>query len=154
MLRAIVGVIVGYIAMAIFIAVVFVGAFFALGVERAFQPDSYEVTTLWIAITIAISLCSAILGGYVCAAIGRSMWACKALAVIVVVLGLLLCLPAMKRGNGPNVRAGEISNFEAMQLGVAPIWVHLLTPVLGAIGVLLGARMRGRTERVTVSSDQ
>ena len=145
MLRAVAGVIVGYIAMAIFIAVVFIGAFLALGVERAFQPDSYEISTLWIAITIAISLGGAILGGYVCAAVGKSMRACKALAVIVVVLGLLLCLPAMKRGNGPNVRAGELPNFEAMRLGVAPVWVHLLTPVLGAVGVLLGARMRGRS---------
>ena len=142
MLRAVGGVIVGYIAMAIFITVVFIGAFLTLGIERAFQPDSYEVSTLWLAISTVISLSGAILGGYVCAAIGKSMRACKALAAIVIILGLLLCLPAMKRGNGPNVRAGEVPNLEAMQLGVAPLWMHLLTPVLGAVGVLLGARMK------------
>ena len=142
MLRAFLGLVVGYFVMAIFIAVVFMGVFLALGVERVFQPDSYELSTLWLAISTGLSLCGAILGGYVCAAIGRSMRACEALAVIVVILGLLLCLPAMKRSGGPNVRAGEVSNFQAMQLGVAPVWVHLLTPVLGAVGVLLGARLR------------
>jgi ABC-type antimicrobial peptide transport system permease subunit len=143
MLRAFGGVVAGYIAMAIFVAVVFIGLFLALGVERAFQPDSYEVSTLWLTISTVISFAGAILGGYVCAAIGKTMRACKSLAAIVVVLGLLLCLPAMKRGsNGPNVRAGGIPDLETMHLGVAPIWAHLLTPVLGAVGVLLGARMK------------
>jgi len=142
MLRAFGGMVVGYIAMAILITVVLIGLFLALGVERAFLPDSYEVSTLWLAITSVISLAGAILGGYVCAAIGKSMPACRALAGIVVILGLLLCLPAMQRGNGPNVRAGGIPDLEAMHLGVAPLWAHLLTPVLGAVGVLLGARMK------------
>lgn len=142
MLRAFGGVVVGYIAMAIFVTVVFIGLFLALGVERAFQPDSYEVSTLWLAISTLISVGGAILGGYVCAAVGRNMRACKALAAIVVILGLLLCLPAMKRGNGPNVRAGGIPDLETMHLGVMPLWAHLLTPVLGAFGVLLGARMK------------
>lgn len=132
----------GYIAMAIFITVVFIGAFLALGVERAFQPDSYEVSTLWLVISAVISLGGAILGGYVCAAVGKSGRACQALAAIAVILSLLLCLPAMKRGNGPNVRAGGVPDLEVMQLGVAPMWVHLLTPILGAVGVLLGARMK------------
>ena len=63
MLRAFGGVVVGYIAMAIFVAAVYIGVFLALGVERAFQPDSYEVSTLWLAISAAISLGGAILGG-------------------------------------------------------------------------------------------
>jgi hypothetical protein len=143
MLRAVAGVIVGYIAMAIFITVVFIGAFLALGVERAFQPDSYEVSILWLVISTVISLGGAILGGYVCAAIGKTKRACQALAAVVVILGLLLCLPAVKRGSsGPNVRAGEIPDLQAMRLEVMPIWAHLLTPVLGAVGVLLGARMK------------
>jgi hypothetical protein len=142
MVRAVVGVIVGYIAMAIFITVVLIGAFLALGVDRAFQPDSYEVSTLWLVISTVISFCSALLGGYVCIAVSKKMGACQALAVIVVILGLLLCIPAMKRGDGPNVRAGEVPALQAMQLGVAPPWVHMLNPVLAAFGVLLGARMR------------
>ena len=38
MLKSIVGVIVGYIVMAIFAFVVFTAAYFALGVDRVFEP--------------------------------------------------------------------------------------------------------------------
>jgi hypothetical protein len=143
MLKAFGGIVVGYIAMAIVITVVFIGAFLALGVERAFQPDSYEISSLWIALSIVIGFGSAILGGYVCAAVSKSRRACQALAAIVVILGFLLCLPAIQRGEaGPNVRAGEVTSLEAMRLEVAPIWMHVLNPILGAVGVLLGARMK------------
>jgi ABC-type antimicrobial peptide transport system permease subunit len=142
MLRVFGGVILGYIAMAILIAIVFTGVFLALGVERALQADSYEISTLWIAISLGISFGSAILGGYVCAAVSKSLRACQLLAVVVVILGVLLCLPAIQRREGPNVRGGEVSSLEAMKLGVAPTWMHLLNPVLGAVGVLLGARIK------------
>ena len=129
--------------MAIVITIIFFGAFLALGVERVFQPDSYEISPLWIAISLVLSFGSAILGGCVCAAISKSLRACQALAAIVVILGFLLCLPAIQRGEaGPNVRAGEVSSLEAMRLEVAPIWMHILNPILGAAGVLLGARMK------------
>jgi hypothetical protein len=142
MLKAFGGIVVGYIAMAILVALLFIGAFLALGVERAFQPDSYEISTLWIAVSMAINFGSAMVGGCVCAAISKSRRACQALAAIVVILGFLLCLPAIQRSEGPNVRAGEIPSLEAMRLEVAPIWMHLLNPALGAVGVLLGARMK------------
>src|SRR5947207_1251305 len=132
MLRAIVGVITSYIVMAIFITVVFIGVFLAVGVERAFQPDSYEVSTLWLAISTVISFCSAVLGGYVCAAISKSMRACQVLALLVLVLGIILCLPKMRED--PHVRAGDVPTLQVMQLAQLPVWMHVLNPVLGAVG--------------------
>jgi hypothetical protein len=32
--------------------------------------------------------------------------------------------------------------MDAMQLTQMPIWMHMLNPVLAAVGVLLGARMK------------
>jgi hypothetical protein len=43
MLRSIVGVIVGFAVIFVFFFAIFTGAYLALGVERIFQPDSYEV---------------------------------------------------------------------------------------------------------------
>jgi amino acid transporter len=140
MLRAIVGVITSYIVMAIIIAVLFFGGFLVLGVDRFFQPDIYEVSTLWLTISFLISLGSAIVGGYICAAISRSMKACKVLALIILVLGIVLCLPKMRED--PVNRAGDVPALQVAQLAQMPVWAHVLTPVLGAIGVLLGARMR------------
>jgi hypothetical protein len=90
-------------------------------------------------------LLGSILGGYICAVISRNMRTCQVFAFIVFLLGLLACIPAMKRNpDSPNVRAGEVENLQAMQLAVTPLWVHLLTPVISAVGVLAGARIKGR----------
>ena len=140
MLRAIGGVILSYVVMAIYITVVFLGLFLALGVERVFQTDSYEVSTLWLFISLAISVSSAIVGGYVCAAVSKNWRACQVLALLVLVLGILLCLPKMHED--PHVRAGDVPTWQVMQLAQMPVWAHVLSPVLGAVGVLLGAGMK------------
>jgi hypothetical protein len=141
MLRSIVGVIVGYSVLSVFFLAIFTGAYFVLGVERIFQSDSYEVSRLWLVLSAAISLCGSILGGYVCAAISKSKRTCQVFAGIILIVLILFCIPKM-RDPTPHVRAGEVSNMDAMRLTQMPIWMHLLNPVLGAAGVLLGARMK------------
>jgi hypothetical protein len=143
MLRLILGVIVGYAVIFVFFFATFTGAYFALGVERIFQSDSYEVSTLWLVLSALLTLCGSILGGYICAAISKSRRTCRVLAGIVLIILILFCIPKM-RDEGPHVRAGEVSNMDAMRLTQMPIWMHLLNPVLAAVGVLLGARIRLR----------
>jgi hypothetical protein len=145
MLRSILAIIASYVVMFIFLFAAFTGCYFALGAEGAFQTDSYEVSTAWIALTVVVCLLAGTLGGFLCAAISRSKRTCQVFAFIVFFLGLLACIPALKRNpDAPNVRAGEVTNMEAMGLAVSPMWLHLLTPVLSAAGVLLGARLKGR----------
>jgi hypothetical protein len=146
MLRSIVAVIVSYAVMFVFFFAVFTGCYLALGVERVFQPDSYEVSALWLVLTVVLSFLGSIIGGYLCAMISKSKRTCQVFAFIVFFLGLLACIPEMKRNpDAPNVRAGEVPNMQAMQLAVTPMWVHLLVPVISAAGVLLGARIKGRS---------
>lgn len=143
MLKPILAVVAGYAAMFVFYFAVFTGVYLALGAERAFKPDSYEISTLWLALSAVITLCGAVLGGFVCAAISKSARTCQVLAFIVFLAGILLCLPVLMRDDeSPHVRAGEVPNMEAMKLAVTPNWMHLLSPVIGAAGVLLGARMK------------
>ena len=145
MLKSILAIIASYIVMFIFLFAAFTGCYFALGAERVFQTDSYEVSTVWIALTVVVCLVAGTIGGFLCAAISKSRKTCQVFAFIVFLLGLLACIPAMKRNpDAPNVRAGEVSSLEAMGLAVSPMWLHLLTPVISAAGVLLGARMKGR----------
>jgi hypothetical protein len=145
MLKSILAIIVSYAVMLVFFFAVFLGCFLALGSERVFQSDSYEVTTLWIALSIVLSFLGAILGGLICAAISKSKRTCQVFAFIVFFLGLLACIPAMRRSpDAPNVRASEVTNLEALRLEVSPMWFHLLTPVVSAAGVLLGARIKRR----------
>ena len=145
MLKSILAIIASYAVMFVFLFAAFTGCYFALGADGAFQADSYEVSTIWIALTVVVCLLAGVIGGFLCAAISKSKRTCQIFAFIVFFLGLLACIPAIKRSpDAPNVRAGEVSNLEAMKLAVQPMWLHLLTPVVSAAGVLLGARLKGR----------
>lgn len=141
MIKSILGVIVGYAALSLFFLAVFACVYFALGVERIFQTDSYEVSVLWLALSAGIGLGGGILGGYVCAAISRSKRTCELFAAIVLIILVAFCIPKMRDPN-PHWRAGDVEFGDAMRLTQMPLWMHVLNPVLGAIGVLLGARMK------------
>jgi hypothetical protein len=133
--------IVGYAAISVVFFAAFAGVYFTLGVERIFQSDSYEVSKLWLVLSAAISLGGSILGGYICAAISGSMRTCELFAAIVLIVLVVFCIPKLRDPN-PHVRAGDVDFADAMRLTQMPLWMHVLNPVLGAVGVLLGARMK------------
>ena len=147
MLKSILAIIVSYVAMfAIFMAI-FTCLYFVLGVERVFKPDSYEVSMLWIALTLVIGFLVSMFAGFLCAAISKSWRACQVFALIVFVLTLIQCFSALRRNNpdAPNIRAGEVAMFDAMSLAVSPLWLHFVNPILSGAGVLIGARMKRRS---------
>ena len=144
MIRSIAGVVVGYVAMALLVFVFFSAAYLAMGAERAFLPGSYQVSSLWVAVSILLSLAAALAGGYVAAAVSRGTRAPLALACVVLVLGLLVVITTLGRPD-PGPRAGDVGNIAAMQNARTPAWLMLLNPVVGAFGVLVGSRLRRRT---------
>ena len=145
MLKSILAIIISYIVLfAVFLAI-FTGLYFVLGVERVFQTDSYEVSMLWIVLTLVIGFLVSMFSGWLCAAISKSWRTCQVFALIVFLLALIQCFSALKRNpDAPNVRAGEVGMFEAMALAVTPLWLHFVNPVLSGAGVLVGARMKRR----------
>lgn len=149
MLRNIGGVVVGYILMALTVFLTFSAAYLLMGTSGAFKPDTYEVSNLWLATSFVLSLVAAVVGGYACAAIARRGRAPLVLALLVVVLGLLAAIPALRAANSGRdrlTRPAEVSNMEAMQNAVQPGWVALLNPFIGAAGVVLGASLRRRSQ--------
>lgn len=142
MLRNVLGVIAGYLVMFVLIALSFTGAYLAMGADRAFKPATFEPSTLWIGISIVLGTAAAILGGVVCALIAKRKGAVVALVVVVLVLGLvqvvfMLVAPATT----PEVRTGDVSNLDAMMKAAQPLWVTVMNPVLGAVGVMIGGRL-------------
>ena len=142
MLKSILGVIVGYVVMAIFSFAAFTCAYLGLGVDRVFEAGSYDVSTIWMVIMIVIAPIVGILGGLVCAAISKSKGACMAFAGIVLGLGLIFAVMTKMKDHPDAARSGDVPNFEAMQKARTPTWLCFLNPVLVAAGVLLGARMK------------
>lgn len=142
MLKNVLAVVVGYVVMLVFIFVTFSGVYLAMGADRAFLPGTYEVSTLWLAASLALSLAAAIAGGWVCARVGGSSAAPRALAALVLVLGVVMALPTLNPASDPRptVRTGDVPNMEAMTNARQPAWVAFLLPVIGAAGVMIGAR--------------
>jgi hypothetical protein len=145
MLRAIGGVIVGYIVMVVVVMAGLSAAYLAMGADKAFQPGTYEVSGLWLVVMFAVGLVAAVVGGYVCAWIARRRTPTVVLAGLVLVLGLLMAVAgAMAPTEGkPTERSGEVGNMEAMKDARTPTWVALINSIVGAAGVLAGARVRG-----------
>lgn len=143
MVRKILGVIVGYIAMVIFIMVSFSLVYLAMGADNAYMPNSYKVSTLWVAVSgIGLGIIGALIGGYICKLISQSAGAVKVFAGIIFVLGLVVAVLQMNSEKPNEVRTSDVSNFEAMRKGQAPLWFTFLNPVIGAIGILIGGGLR------------
>lgn len=146
MARTIVGIIVGYITMFVLVFLVFTCVFLLMGTEWSFKPNSFDASNQWIAMSLIANLAIGIIGGLVCALIARGGKAPLILAVVVFVLGLLLAIPAVIAHNaGANlVRTGSTTQMEAMQKAREPIWVPFTFPIIGAVGVLIGGKLKKR----------
>jgi hypothetical protein len=129
--------------MAAIVFVSFTVAYLAMGADGAFEPESYEVSRLWLAVWFVGSLAAAIVGGLVCAAVAKGGKPIVALAVLVLVLGAAdAAMKLAPRDDLPTTRSGEVGNFEAMMSARMPPWVAVTTPLIGALGVVIGGRLK------------
>lgn len=135
----------GYVIMFAAVFALMTGAWFALGAGGAFEAGTWNVSGAWMLTSVAVGLVAAILGGYGCAAIARDRRGPVWLSVLVLVLGVLFAIPALT-GAGAGVaepRPEIVSMVDAMSNAVQPGWLALLNPVLGVVGVMIGARLKG-----------
>jgi len=144
MMRMVAGIILGYVVMAVLVFVLFSIAYLAMGSGGAFEPGSYDVSPLWIVASMVLGLIAAFVGGRVCAQFSQNPKAPYALVAVVLVLGIGMAVPALNTPNHTQslIREGDVGNIEAMQSAKQPTWLSFVNPVIGAVGVLLGARFK------------
>jgi hypothetical protein len=142
MLRIIASAIVGYLVVFLCLFALCTGAYLAMGTEAAFQPGSYQVTTTWIAVSLVLSFAAGIVGGFVSKLIARTQTGPRALAGLVLVLGLAMAAMVAMSPPPPTERAASVPNMEAMMKAQTPVWVAVLSPLIGVAGVLLGGRLK------------
>lgn len=145
--RAILAVVVSYIAMFVIAFAAFTCAYLIVGQDVAFKPGIYEASSAWIGIAFAINFIDAIIGGFLCVLIAKGGKAPLALVVVAIVLGLLVAFGDTKKGrtNAGSVRAGNTPQLEAIQKAYWPVWVPFAFPFTGAIGVLIGGKLKRRS---------
>jgi hypothetical protein len=143
MAKVLAGVVAGYVVMLAVVFGLMSLAWVILGAEGAFQPGTFAVTGTWIAASIVVALVAAVAGGWTCARITPDPRAIRLLVGLVVVLGVVFAIPVLTAPAGPPPPRPEgLAMMEAMKQGVQPGWVALLNPALGAVGALIGSRLR------------
>lgn len=148
MIRGIAAVIVGYIVMSLIVGLGLTGAYIALGADTAFQPGSWEVSMVWLGVWFVVGLIAALIGGWLASKIAAGPGGVRALAVIVLLLGLALAGAQMVMEKpDPGPRGPDVSSMDAMQKAEQPPWVAFLTPVIGFLGVSIGGRGAKRKAR-------
>ena len=147
MVRAIIAVIVSYILMLVLAVAGFMTLFAVMGSDWSFQPGKFEASNGWIVAALIIDFVGAIIGGLICALIAQGGKAPLALAILTLVLGIVFAFPALtkQKANSALVRPGNVSQMEAMQKAYNPSWVPFAFPFVGAIGVLIGSRLRRKS---------
>lgn len=140
--RKILGGILGYVVMFIFIFATFSAAYLLMGTEHAFKPASYNVSNRWLAVSTVLGFIGALIGGYVAAMIGKSGTAVKITAAIVLLMGILTIAMVTMSPRSTEARGRDVSNIEAMSKAQTPLWVAILNPIIGIVGVMIGGGIK------------
>ena len=146
MLRSALGVILGYIVMFVLQVIAFMTIYSIVGANWSFKPASYQASTRWTVMQFGVILVTTIIAGLICALIAQGGKAPLVLAAVVLVLGVALGVAgtALRPADTHEVRAGDIPNMEAMSKARHPTWVIFLGPVIGAVGVVIGGKLKRR----------
>ena len=132
----------GYVTIFLVLFATFSLAFLAMGANGAFRPGTYDVTPLWLIVSFVLSFTAAVIGGFVSATISDDPKVPRSLAVVVIVLGVITAIQIMTADPVATTRGADVGNIEAMMNAKQPAWVALLNPIIGAIGVMVGARLK------------
>ena len=147
MWRAILGVIVGYLVMAGAVFGSIAAAWMVLGPDRAYKEGLWEISTTWMIMMFVVGLIAAIIGGAVCAAIAaEGSKAAMVLAGLVLVFGLVIAGFHMLSPDEaqPTVREDDVTIFEATKNAKEPMIGLIANPIIGCVGVIIGAGLTGR----------
>lgn len=149
-LRIALGVLAGY---AVMFAVTLAGiaaAWAVLGAEVAFRAESTEASVLWSVVSCVLGLIASIAGGFVAALVGKQDTHPPAMALAVLVLALGLAMAVAQLGSEPSPlpegkAIAELTFFEAGDVASSPDWYNFSIPLIGAVGVMMGASFRRLT---------
>jgi len=143
MLRVFGGIFLGFLAMNVIVFAGLTAVYLAMGTDRAFEPESYSPSVLWLVCHFVVAILAAVAGGYVTKWVGRKREAIVGLVLIVLLFsGVTIAAELFAEKPDPGQRTGDVSNIDAMDNAKTPLWVSLLLPVIGAGGAVVGGRLR------------
>ncbi len=121
--------------MSIFIFALSIAPWFIFGIDRVLLSGSFDTIPSITVYSLVVSLIGALLGGILCAFIGRSRNAVFVLAVISFLLGTVNAIAQLGKPE-PEPRRTGVTVMEAVQKRKEATWYAFLIPLLGAGGML------------------
>lgn len=153
MLRIILAIVLGYVAMGVLVMLGFSLVF--LAPDFAYEKDSFDVTPGWLIYALILGLVAAMVGGAVTAKIARSMClpALLIFAAIAFVVGLVSAAANLQRPKPPTGEAAEqkvakMTTAERVTESVQPIGYSFALPFVGAAGIIAGGLLVARRRPV------
>jgi len=131
-----------------FVFISFTVLYLILGADGSFESGTYEVSIVWIIISFIFGLAAAVLGGYLCVLISKNNKAVLVLAALVLIFGIAIAIPALGESADDvyEMRNNDVSNMAAMQNAKQPDYMLILNPIIGALGVFAGSKLKkGKT---------
>ncbi|MBK9188958.1 MAG: hypothetical protein IPM33_08370 [Phycisphaerales bacterium] len=151
MVRSILAVVITYIAMSVLIVGVFAGLWLGLGPDRLLEPGSWKGNLFFSIAAPSITVLAGLIGGCLCARIGRGRGPVIALAAIVFVLGMAMCMVTIQKPYPADPREPGLTMTQIMEQGREPTWLAVLNPIIGAGAVLLSGLSAVRKRMGTAS---
>ena len=147
MARSVAGVIVGYLVMFILQFAAFMTIYTVMGANWSFKPDSFHASTRWTVMQFTVILFTAVIGGLICALISKGGKAPLVLAVVALAIGFTLGAlhVATQPADTHELRTATVPNLEAMTKARHPVWVIFAGPIIAAIGIGIGGKLKRRS---------
>lgn len=142
MARSIVAVVVGYVALLFVNAMLFTGAYFVVGMDAAFEGDSFQISTLMALCGLTSAFIGGPAGGWICRRVARSETTVRVLIAIAFIVTLLSGVPMLLRSRPAQTRPPGMPRIEAMTQTFHPRWFSVLMPFVHAGGVAALAMRR------------
>jgi hypothetical protein len=146
MAKSVIGVIVGYLVMFALQFAAFMTIYTVLGPDWSFEPGSYHASTRWTLVQFTVIFVTALIAGLICAIIAKGGKAPLVLAIVIIVIGFTLGVLHIETQpvDTGEVRGRNVPNIEAMTKARHPAWVIFLGPVIGAVGAVVGGKLKRR----------
>ena len=150
-MKSAVSILLGYLSMITFVVGTLNLGWTTLGQSLTLKEDSYQVTILWILLSLGLSLVGGVLGGYVCTTLAGEGQPVRILAIVVLGVGILFAvIEARSLSEGEVVSASEVAAAELLSFSqarsviVQPQWFSFILAPVGAVGVYIGGMLRLR----------
>jgi len=145
MARSVAGVIVGYLVMFILQFAAFMTIYTVMGANWSFKPASFQASTRWTVMQFTVIFVAALIAGLICALISKGGKAPLVLAVVALAIGFTFGAVHVATQAADTHELRTTASVPNIFRARHPTWVIFAGPIIAAIGIGIGGKLRRRS---------